>query len=626
VICPTCDRDPCPTPTFCAGCRKADAKRPQTPHTRRKVGAQPEPEPSRPLMRAMPPGNGHDRDEEGRDLKASLPELEAALGVMPNNATWEEWNRIGMAAWVASGGQGFDAFDAWSKKHSKYDERTAKLRWNHFYQSPPSGIGAGIIFHLAAQADPDWRSKIKIPEAPEWQKKVAAESDKALDELARKSRVEYDQARKQAAEDLKIRKKTLDDEVEKRREKIKCDEAPTLYRHWTVKPYKGRVAGDYLLRAIVDEIRRYVFMSEEQAVAVALWVVFTWLHDREEFVTHSPILFVTSAEKDSGKTTLLKVVSFLVRCGLPNVSISGPALFRSIEKWRPCFIIDEADTALVDNEDLRGVMNSGWTRGDGVIRCDADSREPTLYSTFAPKAVGMKGRKLPDTTLSRCIIVAMRPRRPNEQAEWTEDFNHLDSEAFARLRSQLTKWASDNAAALAKTKPEVPAGFHNRRRNNWQPLFAIAELAGAEWKKVAWQAAQAVEAVHDAFDASLGIQILADIRDAFAGLRADRVTSGALISELVADEGKPWATLNRGGPITQNRLAGFLKDFQIKPRTIRTAAGGTAKGYLLASFEDAFSRHLCAREPQTGPQTVTPSQVNDINGLDPKQTATADNL
>jgi Protein of unknown function (DUF3631) len=391
-----------------------------------------------------------------------------------------------------------------------------------------------------------------------------------------------------------------------------------------VKPYKGRVEGDYLLRALVDEIRRYVFMTEEQAVAVALWVVLTWLHDREDFVTHSPILFVTSAEKDSGKTTLLKVVSFLVRCGLPNVSISGPALFRSIEKWTPCFIIDEADAALVDNDDLRSVMNSGWTRGDGVIRCDTDSREPMLYSTFAPKAVGMKGRKLPDTTLSRCIIVAMRPRRPNEQAEFTEDFNHLDNQAFERLRNQLTKWASDNAPALSKSKPEVPPGFHNRRRANWQPLFAIAELAGAEWKKAAWRAAQAVEAIHDAFDPSLGIQVLADIRDAFAGLRTDRATSGALIAELVADEGKPWATLNRGKPITQNRLAGFLKDFDIKPRTIRTAAGDTAKGYLLTWFEDAFERHLCAREPKPGPQTVTPSQVNEINGLGPKQTVTAD--
>ena len=49
-----------------------------------------------------PKANEHDRDEEGRDLRASLPELEAALSVMPNEATWDEWIRVGMASWVAS--------------------------------------------------------------------------------------------------------------------------------------------------------------------------------------------------------------------------------------------------------------------------------------------------------------------------------------------------------------------------------------------------------------------------------------------------------------------------------------------------------------------------------------------
>jgi Primase C terminal 2 (PriCT-2) len=175
-------------------------------------------------------GNGHDRDEEGRDLRAPLPELEAAIGVILNNATWNEWNRIGMALWCASNGAGFDIFDGWSKRNPKYDERNTKLRWNHYYQSPPDRIGAGTIFHLASQADPTWRSKVKTPEAPEWQQKELEKSKRALaeqerafaekariDELARMSRVEYDRKRKTAAADLKIRTKTLDDEVEKRR-------------------------------------------------------------------------------------------------------------------------------------------------------------------------------------------------------------------------------------------------------------------------------------------------------------------------------------------------------------------------------------------------------------------------
>ena len=106
--------------------------------------------------------NGHDRDENGHDLRASLAELEDALSVAPNpNVHWDEWNRIGMAMWVASDGRGFNAFDAWSRKSSKYDADNTKARWEHYASSPPSRIGAGSIFFLADQAAPNWRNKVE---------------------------------------------------------------------------------------------------------------------------------------------------------------------------------------------------------------------------------------------------------------------------------------------------------------------------------------------------------------------------------------------------------------------------------------------------------------------------------
>ena len=117
-----------------------------------------------------------------------------------------------------------------------------------------------------------------------------------------------------------------------------------------------------------------------------------------------PDIVVRDGEADSGKTTLANEIGFLVRNGLPNVEISGPALFRSIRKWSPCFIVDEADNVFDKNADLRSVVNSGWTRGSGVVRCHPTTNEPEMFSAFTPKLIAMKGRKLPDTTLSRSII------------------------------------------------------------------------------------------------------------------------------------------------------------------------------------------------------------------------------
>jgi Protein of unknown function (DUF3631) len=450
---------------------------------------------------------------------------------------------------------------------------------------------AGARLVKLAREAPLWK-----PGADDGKDHIGGKSDDELiAELAALPRLQYERRREEAAEKLGVRVSVLDKLVEAARAKGEDETkepSPVLYEHWNIEPWEEPIDGGILLRALKEAIQRYVFMSEDQAVAVALWILFSWLHKHEAFATHSPILLVTSAEADSGKTTLLKVISFMVRCGLPNVSISGPALFRSITKWSPCLIIDEADTALVDNEDLRAVINSGWTRGDGVIRCDPDTHEPKLYPTFAPKVIGMKGRGLPDTTLSRSIIITMKPRRPNDPAEHVEDFNHLDNETFARLRSQLLRWATDNVEALTKAEPETVPGFFNRRRANWKPLLRIAEICG--WKTETWKAAQAIEAIADTFDRSVGVQLLQAVKDVFEARGKDRITSASLIGDLIGDETAPWATWNRGKPISQRQVAGLLKPFGIRPGTIKLDPGSgsdkTARGYLFAWLKDAFAR------------------------------------
>ena len=57
---------------------------------------------------------------------------------------------------------------------------------------------------------------------------------------------------------------------------------------------------------------------------------------------------------------------------LTCVGSSEAALYRAVEKWLPTIIVDEADVLLVENETLRAVINSGATRGTGVLRCNGD--------------------------------------------------------------------------------------------------------------------------------------------------------------------------------------------------------------------------------------------------------------
>src|SRR5262245_613338 len=490
--------------------------------------------------------------------------------------------------------------DAQGRKHAEHvarnlDPVAKSVRIVELPGLPPKGDvsnwlesdSAGVKLAKLAVAAPLWEPNTDKASGRR------ASDERLIAELAGLSKLQYAKRRKDAAETIGIGVGELDKIVAEARGDDKDKEpAPALYEHWNVEAASEPVVGGILLRAVKEAVQRYVFMSDHQAVAVALWVVFSWLH---EHMTHSPILYVTSAERDSGKSTLLGVVNFLARRSLQSVDISGPALFRSIEKWQPTLIVDEADDALSDNPDLRSVINSGWTRGQGVIRCHPDTHEPELFSTFAPKVVAMKGRNLPDTTLSRAIVITMKPRRADDSNEHTADFNHIDNETFARLRSQLMRWTADNTASLSKATPEIPPGFHNRRRANWMPLLAIAESGGGDWQKAAWQAALAIEAVADTFDPSIGVELVRAIRGVFearanAPQNKDRISSPNLVTELIADATAPWATYNKGKPISQRQVAGLLKPYGIRPKTIRLDDGSFPKGYLLDWFTDVFSR------------------------------------
>ena len=54
--------------------------------------------------------------------------------MIPNNDRgWEDWNKIAMSIYAAFKGSdaGFDAFDKWSQKSSKYDEAATADRWKN---------------------------------------------------------------------------------------------------------------------------------------------------------------------------------------------------------------------------------------------------------------------------------------------------------------------------------------------------------------------------------------------------------------------------------------------------------------------------------------------------------------
>lgn len=367
------------------------------------------------------------------------------------------------------------------------------------------------------------------------------------------------------------------------------------------EPWPEPVDGADLLQSLADLFLRYVVLPAGGSVALALWTVFTYVHDAE-FI--SPLLALPSPEKRCGKTTVLHLLTSTVRRPLPTSNITPAALFRSIEKYQPTLLVDEADTFLAEREELQGVLNSGHTRKTAyVIRTVGEQHEPKLFSTWAPKVIALIGR-LPSTLEDRAVQVPMRRKAPGETVERLR----LDSlEKAEEIRRKALRWAADTVETLGDADPEVPSELHDRAADNWRPLLAIADAAGGPWPELAREAVIALAFGDSTDDSSPGIALLRDIREVFQRSDEDRLLSKCLTKELRADEGRPWGEWQNGKPLSPITMARMLRPFGVKPRKIRVGTV-TRQGYLEADFEDAFNRYLPS-DPEH------PEQPNDDGHL-----------
>lgn len=364
-----------------------------------------------------------------------------------------------------------------------------------------------------------------------------------------------------------------------------------------VSRWPHRVDGAQLLDEISHAIKRHVIADDATIRAAALWATFTWLIDS---VQVAPIANITAPEKRCGKSIMLTTLGNLVNRKLQVSNIASAALFRSIELWSPTLMIDEVDAFLRDNEEARGILNAGFTRDSAVvIRCVGDDHMPTPFRVWGAKALCGIG-KIADTLADRSIPLRLRRRLPGEQVEV---LRHSDPDLWANLRSRMMRFAEDNAEQIGKARPETIKGLNDRANDCWEPLLAIAEAAGGDWPTIARQAARNLHDVEDD-SPSVGVELLTDIKTILDTKHASKIFSTTLLEELMADDEAPWATWNRGKPMTARQLSMKMGEFNIKSGTVRVGTT-TKKGYSRDQFEDAFGRYLSGVTPVP---SVTPSQ------------------
>jgi Protein of unknown function (DUF3631) len=468
----------------------------------------------------------------------------------------------------------------------------------------------GISAHVYDQRKPESYARRQVEKA---QKESAdgIKDDAEIKRLAQLPAVKYERERKSAAERLGIRASILDRLVQA--ERPDDDEGKQGRTISLPEPdlWPDSVDGAALLDSMSEAVGRHVIMPDYSRDAAALWIVHSYLIDC--FLV-SPRLAIRSPVKRCGKTTLLDVIARLVLRPLPTANVTAAAVFRVVEAYRPALLVDEADTFLRDNDELRGIINSGHRHGGSVLRTVGDDHEPRAFSTYSPCAIALIG-KLPDTLHDRSVVIDLKRRLPSEEITPFRPDRAGDLDVSAR---KVARWTKDNAAGIADADPDLPAGVYNREADNWRPLLAIAEAAGGHWPERARQAImQSRDAVGD--DDSRLVVLLDDIKAIFTERDTDRLASSDLTDVLVKIEGRPWAEYGRNDkPLSQNQLARLLKRVNIVPSVVRIGAE-TPRGYLLSQFSEAFERYLSA-EGASKPQRC--NKCDEIRTSDTFQTAT----
>src|SRR5262245_15878446 len=363
--------------------------------------------------------------------------------------------------------------------------------------------------------------------------------------------------------------------------------------------------GEKVLRDVDRFFARFVaYPSAHARTAHALWVLHSHLMDRWDC---TPRLAFLSAEPASGKSRSLEVTELLVPRPVVAVNVSPAYLFRKVgsEEGPPTILFDEIDAVFgpkaKDNEEVRALLNAGHRRGAVAGRCVVQGKTVMTEELPAYSAVALAGLGwLPDTIMSRAVIIRMQRRRQDEKVAAFR--RRIHEPEGGRIRQRIVIWARQVPAEI--TWPDMPEEIQDRDADVWEPLIAVADLVGGEWPGRARAAAIALVTAGKEAEPSLGIQLLADARAVFADYQV--LASKTILAKLVEIDEAPWGNL-KGRPLDERGLARRLRQFGIKSKNVRTNFG-VPKGYMRADFEDAWRRYL-PRSPGRSATSATSATI-----------------
>lgn len=342
------------------------------------------------------------------------------------------------------------------------------------------------------------------------------------------------------------------------------------------------MTGQQLLERWTAFLRRYVVMSEPQALVVALWAINTYVYDKFPSV---PFLEVVATTKRAGKTTLLNVLRFLCRGAEQFAIVRILTILRMIEanEGRITVLIDEAEQF---SKPSLGELRSGVATGyqQGAQHAVSQGTSFKKFRTFAPWAFAQIGN-VHDVLRDRCIEIELERGKPERVlSEW-------DVTAKAEAQELIHELLQFSATKIRDGKMHIPVvaaeWLSGRERQLWTPLVSVAAWLGVHADTMralqtasvdlgllktlppkVWHSAQDEK---DAEEKDMATRVVQDIR-AVVQPGETFIPSSDLVTRLRAIPTAPWRAW-RGAGLNEILMAALLARYGVTPQNGQIGKG-----------------------------------------------------
>jgi Protein of unknown function (DUF3631) len=364
-----------------------------------------------------------------------------------------------------------------------------------------------------------------------------------------------------------------------------------------------------IVDSVIGFLRRFVFLKDESLyLLVAVWIIATYLYQNFDFAGY---LFAYSPEPQSGKTTLLDVLSLLVAnsSGI-QISPTPAILFRTANGKTQ--LLDEIDTWM-NHEELRSVLNGGFQRGARVSRMDKDPKsgfKTQEFPVYGPKALaGIGFNKLTRATRDRTFALAMvRQKKAERRERFRLRLVQGDAEA---LQTRIGEWVAQKHNSVVRIYHEANfpylEQFSDRTMDIADPLAAIVEAAFEGNSRVAAQnkLVQAIRETRNEQQSQTADHRLLRHLLSLAQVEDPVIASPSELAKMCA---------NLADPPNEFTVGHLLRNYGLKSKSIRKPGEDSKYRYVLKQKELQEMVDRWAGEPEEELGKVPASDVVDVVG------------